>query len=117
MEVIKGNTAKITSTFYLDDAKTQVANLTGATVRCMIKRHVNDPDSAAIVTKNVGSGVTLTLPALGICETLLSAGDTNGLSDSKVYLEIVAKLSDGITYIRSGVEELVLRQNIAKVLI
>jgi hypothetical protein len=117
MEAVKGSTIKITTTFYLDAAKTLIANLTGATVRFMIKRQVNDPDSTAIITKNVGSGITLTLPLLGICETLIVAADTNALSDSKVYFEIVAKLADGVTYIRSGSEELILKSNVAKVLI
>lgn len=112
--VTKGQTAKIESTVFTDDGLT-AANLTGASIQFMLKKNPADPDSQALLTKNVGSGITITNATAGICTVTLSAADTNGLSYLSLYFEILVKLTDG-TYIRTGMHEIVLNKTLINIL-
>lgn len=112
--LIKGQTARIVSTVYTDEGLT-VANLTGALVRFMVKKNPADPDGSALLTKNIGTGVTVISAAEGTLECALTASETNGLSYPSVYFEILVKLSNG-TYIRSGIEELIFTKNLIQTL-
>lgn len=112
--VTKGQTAKIESTVFTDDGLT-LANLTNASIQFMLKKNPSDPDSQALLTKNVGSGVTITNPTGGICQVTLTAADTNGLSFMSLYFEILVKLTDG-TYIRTGMHEIVLNKTLINTL-
>lgn len=112
--LIKGQSATIQSTVYTDDGN-QKANLTSATITFMLKANPTDLDSQALLTKNVGTGVTIINPTEGICSILLTASDTNTLSYQSLYFEILVKLSTG-AYIRTGIEELILNKNLIKTL-
>lgn len=110
----KGQTAKIESVVFTDDGLT-AANLTGSAIRFMMKKNPADPDSAAVLTKNIGTGVIITNATAGICQVTLTAADTNSLSYLSLYFEILVKLSDG-TYIRTGMHEIVFNKTIIQTL-
>lgn len=114
-KIIKGSTVVIQSNVYLDQNELYAANLTGATVTVLFKKNPRDTDAQALLTKSVGSGVSLTLPLEGILKTLLLASDTNTLSFTVLYYEVLVKLV-GDVYIRSGVQEIQLLPNNIKIL-
>ena len=108
--VNKGQTAKIESVVFTDDGLT-TANLNGSSIRFMLKKNPADPDSQALLTKNIGSGIDITNATGGICQVTLTAADTNNLSYLSLYFEILVKLADG-TYIRTGMHEIVLNKTL-----
>lgn len=114
MKIVKGSTIRINSVVYSDNGIT-VASIVGATITAMFKKSHTDLDSAAVLVKTVGSGVTITDGVNGACETLLAAADTNGLSYTRLYFELLVKLSNG-EHIRSGITELELEPNVVKTL-
>lgn len=114
-EVVKGSTVAIQSTVYADIDNTIPADITGADITVLVKKLASDPDSATLITKVVGGGVTITSGPEGLCETILSALDMNNLSYNSVFYEILVNLATGV-YIRSGVEEIVLKPNLIKTL-
>lgn len=116
MEVVKGSGFSIEHTFYKkwtgDETTSEPANLTGATIKTIVKIRASDPDSAALINK-VG---TITDAVNGKAITSYSGADTNGLSYSTLYYESVAKLADGATFVRGGVRKLTLLPNVLKTL-
>lgn len=115
MQIIKGSTGKLTHTFYSywsgQESSSIRANLAGATITTYFKARSSDPDTAILLTK---SG-TVTDAVNGLAETALAASDTNALSYTKMVRETIAKLADGVTYIRE-VEEFELLANVKKTL-
>lgn len=115
MEVVKGSTFQIEATVYSYWGGTvetsQPADLTGADVRCMVKRRVTDTDADAIIDR----AAEITEPAAGKCIVQFNAADTNDLSYAKLYYDIVAKLSDS-TVIRIEASVLQLVSNVRKTL-
>jgi hypothetical protein len=67
-------------------------NLTGATVRFMMKANELDGDGAAIVSKQTGSGVVITDAFNGLAEASLSAADLD-VAQGKLYCEGAAYTS------------------------
>jgi hypothetical protein len=112
--ITKGTSLTIQSTVYTDNLVTK-ANLTGATVTALFKKRFDDTDANALLTKSVGTGVTLSDPTVGRCDVALLASETNDLSYGSIFFEILVKLASG-QYIRSGIEEIVLEQNVVKTL-
>lgn len=116
MDMIKGETKKFRARVYSDwtglAATSTKANLTGATTKGYFKNRDTDSDAAAVATKD---GVNFDA-VNGVVDVTLAAGDTNALSQQKLWMEIVVKLADGTTYIRSGARELVLLPNVGKTL-
>jgi len=109
MEIVKGESATIESTTYSywsgEAASSTIADITGGTVKFMLKRNFTDADGSAILNL---SGAIISGPA-GTCRVTIAATDTNSLTDITDhqvdwYYEIVVKLVDGTTYIRSGVQ-------------
>jgi hypothetical protein len=115
-EIIKGATLDILHVVYVDPEGVTPANLTGATMRTMVKARQNDSDGSALITKNIGSGITITDAANGKATTRIDAADTNSLSYEEVFIETQCKLSDG-RIIRSGAERFQLLPNVQKVLL
>jgi len=113
MKAVKGSSIKIESVVYLHDQV--IANISGADITVMVKKNVNDPDSAALITKTVGSGVTIVDGGNGRFDTVITAAETNTLSVSKVHIEALVNLTTG-EYIRSGIENIELEPNLIKVL-
>jgi hypothetical protein len=115
MELIKGQSAKVQATVYSywsgQAATSVLANLVGATIKTYIKERESDADSAALLTING----TVTDGPNGLCESAITAAQTNTLSFTRLVIETVAKLAGG-DYIRSGVEPLILLPNVGKTL-
>lgn len=113
MDIIKGQTQKIRLTIYSywsgQESTSTLANLTGATVKAFFKRRATDLDNAALITKTA----TIIDAGNGVAEFTLTASDTNGISDSKLVWEPVAKLSDN-SFIRNGVGDVNLLPNVGK---
>lgn len=109
--IVKGSSITIEGTAYTDQSQTTKANLTSATITFICKRRADDADGAALFTKTLGSGVTITDAANGAYTVVISASDTNSLTFKFIYYETVIKLSSG-AYIRNGVNELPLYANL-----
>ena len=109
MKVVRGRTLIIESTVYA--YRPLVANLAGATVQTMFKINARDADVDALYDKTA----TITDALGGVCQTVLSAAETLTLTQDKVFVEVVAKLSDG-TFIGSGITELEVEGNVLKTL-
>ena len=106
---------KIEATIYTDHTKTVAADITGATIFCIVKKRPEDLDSEALFSKSVGSGITIVTPLAGRCNIAFTATDTN-LTLKQVYYETVAKLADGVTVIRNGINEVRIYGNVRKAL-
>jgi hypothetical protein len=111
MELIKGNSAKIIGTVYLDSDMLSLAPLIGASVKVYVKRRATDLDADALINK--AGAVTST--TLSTYEAVITAAETNALMYNKVFAEVVIKLNSG-DYIRTGIIELVLAENVGKTL-
>lgn len=118
MNIIKGSTAVLQFTTYSywsgDPATSTVANITGATIKAFIKQREGDADAAVVIPVIIGAVVD---GINGIGSIPLTAANTNDLSYKSLVMEIVVKMADGTTYIRSGVFPLVIDSNVAKTLI
>lgn len=121
MEIIKGETASLESTVYSywsgTASSSTIADITGSTIKCYIKRNYTDADVSAVLTL---TGAIVSGPA-GTCRVPVTATDTNTLTeitDRAVdwYYEIVVKLADATTYIRSGVRVVTILPNVGKTL-
>jgi hypothetical protein len=121
MEIVKGETGSFESVVYSywsgSASTSTIADVTGATIKCYIKRNINDADGSAVLTLT-GSVV---LGPSGTIRVPIAAGDTNGLTeivDRGVdwYAEQVVKMADGTTYIRSGVQPITVLPNVGKTL-
>ena len=69
-----------------------VTDLSTATnVLFMIKKYITDPDSEAVVSKSLGSGITVDDPVTGSISILINSPDTVSLEPGTYYmgLEIV----------------------------
>lgn len=115
MNIVKGSTFKLKHTVYADFDSLSPADITAATISVMFKKNEQDPDSGALFTKAVGSGVTITNGSGGLCETVVAATDTNSLSLSRLYFEILVKTSSG-DHIRSGIERIEMDVKLIKTL-
>jgi hypothetical protein len=109
--LVKGSSAKFVGTVYLDNAKTILASLIGATVKLYVKARATDTDANALFTVN-GS---VTSTQLATYEAAITAANTNSLQYNKIFGEVVIKLNDG-TFIRTGVVEIALDENVMKTL-
>jgi hypothetical protein len=114
-EVVKGSTVKIESTVYSDIDLNLAVSITGSTITVLVKKSPNDLDAVALLTKTIGTGVTIIDGPAGRFDTLLAASELNDLSYSSIYFESLCKLSTG-EHIRSGIEEIVIRPNLIKTL-
>ncbi len=65
-----------------------VVNLTGATLKWMAKRRRTDADVDALITKAIGTGVTVTNAVGGVAEVAIAAADTNAITPGAYYWEL-----------------------------
>jgi len=116
LQTVKGATDKIVCTVYSvwtgSPSTSTVQDITGATIKGFFKASEFDADGSALFTKT-GS---ITNATGGVCEIPIAATDTNSLTQQTIAFEVVAKLADGVTYIRSGSQPLALLSNVGKVL-
>lgn len=96
--VIKGSAQLFTGTVYSDDVNNIIQDLTGATVKAYVKVSISDSDANALQTITC----TVSNPTSGVWTFVLTSATTNALTQSAIYFDVVAKLSDGVTYIKSG---------------
>lgn len=61
----------------------------------MAKNQPTDPDTAAVINKTLGAGITLLLGQPGLLEVLVQAADTSGLADVGVRLYAEVQGLDG----------------------
>ena len=111
---IRGSSLTIESTIYTDQTKTQAADITGATIFCIVKKRPEDLDSEALFSKSVGSGITIVTPLAGRCDIEFTPSDTN-ITLKQCYYETVAKLTTG-KVIRNGINEVRVYGNVRKAL-
>lgn len=115
MDIIKGQSVSIISTVYSNwtgnPATSTIADITGSTIKMYVKVRETDLDAAAVLTLN---GAVTDGPN-GICTVPIAASDTNALSYTDIFYEIVVKLADG-TYQRNGVQLFNLKPNLGKTL-
>jgi hypothetical protein len=87
MEILKGNYIS----FVIGPIKniitnTTITNLsTAASIRYIVKREATDIDSLAVVTKYIGSGLTINAPSTGYITVILNAADTELLEIKEYY--------------------------------
>lgn len=86
MSDIKKNTA-FTVDLSFTEADGSPLNISGGTVRFMMKANESDLDAAAIVSKQTGSGVTIVDAALGLAEASVTASDLASISQTKLFCE------------------------------
>lgn len=78
ISITRGTTNKITA--YWRNQDNTRRNITGATVRFVVKVKETDTDAAALLTKQTGgSGITITNASQGEFEVALAAADLVGL--------------------------------------
>ncbi len=65
-----------------------VVNLTSATLKWMAKRRRNDADVDALITKAIGTGVTVTNAVGGVAEVAIAAADTDAITPGAYYWEL-----------------------------
>jgi hypothetical protein len=102
-------------TIAFTDATGAVLPITGGTIRFMIKSSPNDLDAAALLSKDTGSGVTITNGAGGIASYTITAAQADVLPfNTYLYAEGLANVGGVITRTDSNVFQLT--QNIIKVI-
>ena len=79
IETYRGDDREFTFTLTEDGG---AMDLTGAALRFTVKRAVADLDINAVVSKTLGSGITVAAPLTGVCVVALAAADTAGLEGS-----------------------------------
>jgi len=114
ISIVRGRTERIQAQFFSDIDNKIPLVITGASASCLFKCSPRDLDADAKISKSVGSGITLTDPANGIVEIYISSTDTKDLSYSKLFMELVIKIS--ADYYGNGVEEVELSPNVVKTL-
>ena len=88
----------------ITDSANAALNITGATVTWALSRAVADkvePKGAAIVTKTVGSGITLTNPSGGVLQVAIAETDTDDLAGT-YYHEMQLVLSGDTSTVMYG---------------
>ena len=81
LSVKSGDTLKLPIT--VKDSAGAIKDLTGASAIFTIARAVL---TAALITKTVGSGITISAPATGVLDVLIDAADSDAL-DGTYYFE------------------------------
>lgn len=78
-------------------------NLTGVDLSFTVKRGFDDDDADAVITKTVGSGISLTDAAGGMASITLDAADTSGLRPgAPLVYDIQAIDNDEVVTLDSG---------------
>lgn len=85
-------------------------SLTGTALTFMVKRSLNDADSLALLSKTVGSGITLASPqsgaTLGVAYIALASADTASLSPGSYTYELEGEDAVGVVTLVQDIFEL-----------
>ena len=84
LEIFRKDTSTIVIHIKDENGVTLSDLATATDVRFLVKKNAADLNSAAIITKYIGSGLTINDPATGDVTVVLSAGDTTQLADTYV---------------------------------
>ena len=77
LDMFRGDDREFTFTLTEDGGP---LDLTGAGIRFTAKRERTDDDTAAVIAKTVGAGITIDAdPLSGVCVLAIAATDTSGL--------------------------------------
>lgn len=115
-QIIRGESKILSCVAYTDTDNLIPADITGSTIKFMLKATQNDPDSVAVITKTSGAGITGLIPyANGAFEVALTAAELNTLSYNIMFYEIIVKLATG-TFIRTGIVPVQILGNVLKTL-
>lgn len=87
-------------------------SISGATVKFMMKSREGDADGSALVSKQTGSGITITDGAGGLAEVTISATELDSITDKTVYCEAMA--INGSQVVRTDTYTFVVKTNIIK---
>ena len=81
---------KLTLVFPLvDQDGAVISNLaTASNVFFMIKNKKTDPDAQAVVSKSIGSGVTIDSPVTGSVTVVIDSPDTDGITPKTYYFAL-----------------------------
>lgn len=96
-EMVQGDTVALD--FSIVDAAGDAVDLTGATVRWQMSRSVQ---ATAILSKSVGSGITVTNAAGGLFTVDLAPADTVDLAGTFYYEAEIIDASDNVSTVRTG---------------
>lgn len=88
-----GEDKTLTFTIYQSDGTT-AQNITGWSLSYTWKKHLSDPDSAAVLTKTTSSGIALTTPVSGICTVTIADTDTDALT-ARTYVHELKRTDAG----------------------
>jgi hypothetical protein len=114
--MIKGESVYIPFTVYKDQAKKQIADLSGATIYCTAKKRIEDLDSEKLFEKSVGSGITIVSASDGTAQIEILPADTNEFTIKQFYFEVIVKLSGSNQVVRTGSGMMSLLNNTRKAL-
>lgn len=107
MKGIRGRDIVIESQVFLDRNIPLLADLTGATLKALVKESHRDTDAQALF---VLTPITI---GAGWMKTVISSTQSNAITQDRVYLETMAILADG-TVIGSGIDCLEIEGNVIK---
>jgi hypothetical protein len=79
-----------------------VVDLTGSTLRWMVKSLPGDADAAALLSKTNGAGITLTNASQGLATIAVAATDTAALAAGMYWWELQGRLAGLISTLASG---------------
>jgi hypothetical protein len=92
-DLYTGEDKSLVFTLYQSDGTTP-QNITGWALAYAWKKALSDPDSAAVLTKTTGSGITLTTPVAGICTITIADTDTDALA-ARTYVHELKRTDAG----------------------
>jgi len=95
-----GDTKVLTVTVAIGIVPVDLTGLKAA--KFLIKRAVTDDDTVALITKTLGSGVTVTDAIHGVMQVALSATDTSVVGENLSCAVKIKDASDGITTVDLG---------------
>jgi hypothetical protein len=102
LDILQNNDVVIPVT--VKDSSGVVVDLTGYTANFYLVNYYNEDVSSAIVTKSVGSGITVTDAVAGELEVALSKTDTDRLGVFYLQLDVLDSASNKSTVLQKSVE-------------
>ena len=93
LTLIRGDTAIIP--VEVNDAAGNDVDLSGAEVFFTVKARRSDPDSAAVIRKQTGDGITVTVPAEGKLTVTLDPEDTADIGRGRYRYDVQVVADDG----------------------
>lgn len=111
LEMSRGTDRTFTLTIL--DSERRPIDISGATMRFMAKKELDDSDADAVIVKTVGAGITLSDPTNGIATLTIEASDTEVLDHTyALYYDVRTEKSgnqyrpiEGVLLVHHGVQD------------